>query len=69
MGRDLDNSTEAGHPIELLHSESAERPREAFHGNGRCGIDPFANGGGYTEAIAKSIAVRIPSITTVSHVK
>jgi hypothetical protein len=48
----------AGHPVELLHSERAEKPREAFHGNGRCGIDPFANGGGYTEAIAKSIAVR-----------
>ena len=32
MGRDLDNSTGAGHPVELLHSESAESLERRFRG-------------------------------------
>jgi hypothetical protein len=44
-------------PIELLQAESAEAQARAVHGKRRCAIAPFANGGGYTEAITKSIAV------------
>jgi integrase len=43
-------------PIELLQAESAEAQRGVLWKR-RCAIDPFANGGGHTDAIAKSIAV------------
>jgi hypothetical protein len=44
-------------PIEPLQAESAEAQARGVHGKRRCAIAPFANGGGYTETIAKSIAV------------
>jgi hypothetical protein len=44
-------------PSSFSNPESAEKPRPGVHGKRRRAIDPFANGGGYTEAIAKSIAV------------
>jgi hypothetical protein len=43
-------------PIELLQAEGAEAQRGVLWKR-RCALDPFANGGGYTDAIAKSIAV------------
>jgi hypothetical protein len=44
-------------PIEPLQAESAEAQARGVHGKRRGAIAPFANGRGYTEAIAKSIAV------------